>query len=85
MRRIRLFFIGPRILGIRPGVSMPADAAVLLFVVRTAIYVVLNVIAYACLLFWLGDDTVKTLPDWTAWVFAFWTIISSVSLAHFLG
>ncbi len=85
MRRIRLFFLGPRIFGIRPGVSFPADSNVLLFALRTAIYMVLNIIAYACLLVWLGDETVKTLPDWTPWAFAFWTIISSVSLAHFLG
>ncbi len=69
MRRIRFFFIGPRIFGIRPGVSVPADGNVLLFVLRTALWIFINFVLYAAVLVGMGEDNVKTLPDWvsTAW------------------
>ncbi len=84
MRRIRLFFIGPRIFGIRPGVSFPADGAVLLFALRTAFYIFFNFVAYAAVLIGMGEENVKALPDWVPTAWALWTLFSSLAAAYFL-
>ncbi len=84
MRRIRLFFIGPRIFGIRPGVSFPADGAMLLFVVRTALWIFINFVLYAAVLIGIGEENVKALPEWVPTAWAIWTLFSSLAAAFFL-
>ncbi len=84
MRRIRLFFIGPRIFGIRPGISTPADSIVLLFALRTALWIFLNFVLYAAVLIGFGEENVKQLPDWISTAWAIWTLFSSPALAFFL-
>ncbi len=84
MRRIRFFLFGPRIFGIRPGVSVPADAGVLLFALRTLLWIFLNFVAYAAVLIGIGEESVKTLPEWVPTAWAIWTLVSSLALAFFV-
>ncbi len=84
MRRIRFFLIGPRIFGIRPGVSVPADGNVLLFAGRAALWIFINFVLYAAVLVGMGNENVKALPEWVPTAWALWTLFSSLAAAYFI-
>ncbi len=63
---------------------MPADAGVLLFALRTALWIFLNFVLYAAVLIGMGEENVKALPDWVPTAWALWTFFSSPALAYFL-